>query len=87
MMMIMVAGICFMLFIGFNYAYNSSGVLKNQLWKSANNTLDGRQLDQFNDLMPQITQGFGIASVMCFLLAIVMFAVQAFYRPPNNMGY
>lgn len=82
--MICVAGILFFLFIGFNYAINSENGLKHTLWDSANKTMDGTQLQNFNNLMPQLTQGFGIACVMCFGLAIVLFVVEAFGRPPGD---
>ena len=81
LMLILVAGICFAMFMGFNYAFNSKNGLKNQLWDTANKTMDGSQLSQFNDLMPQLTQGFGIISVICFLLAIAIFVVDAFRGP------
>jgi len=85
MMMICVAGILFFLFIGFNHAFNSDNGLKNTLWASANKTMDGAQLQQYNNLMPQLTQGFGIACVMCFLIAIFIFVAEAFNRPPGDM--
>ena len=77
----------FFLYIGFNQAFHGEGMLKEQLWDSANKTMSGDQLSRFNDLMPQLTQGFGIACVLCFLLSIVFFVVEAFHKPPGGMQY
>ena len=85
--MIGMAGIMFFLYIGFNYAFHSEGGLRDALWDSANETMTGDRLSQFSNLMPQLTQGFGIACVLCFLLAIVFFAVEAFHKPPGGGNY
>ncbi len=85
MMLIMVAGICFVLFVSFNYAFHSEGGLKNRLWEQANKSLTGDQANRFNDLMPQLSQGFGITGVLCFLLAIVIFVFDAFSHPPREV--
>ena len=58
--MIMMAGMCLVLFVSFNYAFNSEGGLKERLWESANKSLDGEQKTRFDNLMPQLTQGFGV---------------------------
>jgi len=84
LVMICVAGILFFLYIGFNQAYHGSGGLKETLWSSANKTMDGDQLDNFNSVMPQISQGFGIACVLCFLVAIFLFVAEAFIRRPGE---
>ena len=78
---------CFFLFIGFNYAFHGSGGLKETLWDSANQTMSGERLTQWNEWMPKLSQGFGIACVMCFMLAIVFFIVEAFHRPPEAGSY
>jgi len=84
MIMICVAGILFFLFIAFNYAFMSEGGLKHSLWDAANKTMDGSQLNQFNELMPQLTQGFGISCVLCFVFAIVLFVIEAFGHRPGD---
>lgn len=73
LVMIGIAGILLFLFVIFNYAYMGPGGLKENLQESANKTLTGDRLSSWNDNVDQITQGFGIASVSCFLLAIVFF--------------
>ena len=85
MMLIMVAGLCFVMYVSFNYAFHSDDGIRNKLWESANKTLTGDQATKFNDLMPQLTQGFGIAGVLCMLLAIVIFVLDAFSHPPREM--
>ena len=85
LVMITMAGILFFLFVVFNNAFMGDGGIKETLWESANETLSGSQLSRFNNLMPQLTQGFGISSVICFLLAIVFFVVEAFSRPPEGV--
>lgn len=87
LIMIGIAGILFFLYVGFNQAFHGEGMLRDQLWESANNSLTGDNLNRFNDLMPQLTNGFGIACVLCFLLAIVFFVVEAFHRPPQAGDY
>lgn len=85
MMLIFMAGMCLFLFVGFNYAFNSEGGLKNKLWDVANKTLDGKQETQFDNLMPQLTQGFGIAGVLFILLAFLSFIIDAFSNPPREV--
>ena len=89
MIMICMAGIMFFLFIGFSYAFNGEHGLKHSLWESANHTMSGDQLNKFNDLMPQLTQGFGIVGVMCVAIAIIIFVVDAFggIGGPPREGY
>jgi hypothetical protein len=85
--MIAMAGIMFFLFVGFNYAIHSEGGLKEHIWASANNTMSGEQLTKFNNLMPQLSQGFGIGCILCIALAVVFFIVDAFRNPPGEMRY
>jgi len=87
LIMIGIAGIMFFLYVGFNQAFHGEGMLRDQLWESANNSLTGERLNDFNRLMPQLTQGFGVTCVICFLLAIVFFVVEAFHRPPQTGDY
>lgn len=76
--MITSGGVCLILYIVFNWAFHGPGNLKDTLWKSANKTMDGPQLTQFNNIMPELTQAFGIAFVLCFGLAVVFFLVDVF---------
>ena len=85
LIMICMAGIMFFLYVGFNQAFHGDNMLKDQLWESANKTITGDSKTKFDNLMPQLTQGFGIACVLCFILAIVFFVVEAFGNPPREM--
>lgn len=87
LLMICMAGIMFFLYVGFNAAFHGDDMLQDQLWDSANKTMTGDRLNDFNDVMPQLTQGFGITCVLCFALAIVFFVVEAFSKPPQMGGY
>lgn len=87
LLMIGIAGILFFLFIGFNYAFNSSGGFVETIWDSANESLEGRFENQFDNMVPILQQGFGIGCVICFLLAIVIFLVEAFHNPPQGGNY
>ena len=87
LVMIMVAGLCFFLYVGFNQAFHGEGMLKETLWDSANETLTGSRKTQFDSWMPKLTQGFGIASVMCILIAVAFFVIEAFHKPPETGRY
>lgn len=86
MLMVIFGVMCLFLYIGFNYAYHGEGGLREVLWDSANRTMSGRQLNQWNDFMVQAPQGMGIAAALCFGLAILFFVVDALNRPPEGMG-
>ena len=73
LIMIAIAGILLFMFVMFNYAYMGEGGLKETLQESANKTMTGKRLSSWDDNVDQLTQGFGITSVLCFLLAIVFF--------------
>jgi len=84
-LMIFFGGIFFFLYTIFNYAFHSASGLKPILWNSANETMGVEQLSSWNDLMVQLPQGFGLACVMCFGLAIVIFLVDIFSHPQQEM--
>ena len=84
LIMICMAGILFFLFISFNYAFNSDGGIKNTLWDAANDSLTGDRLSTFNSQMPKLTEGFGIASILCIALAVVFFVVDVLHDPPER---
>ena len=76
LILIGIAGIMLFLFVIFNYAYMGPGGLKEELRESANKTLTGEHLSSWNSNVDQMTQGFGIACVVCFLLAIAYFVIE-----------
>jgi len=81
-LMVAIGGICMFLYICFNYAFREMRV---QLWESANKTMSGERLSQFGELMPQLTDGFGIACVMCFGIAILIFIVDSLSGPRSEV--
>lgn len=87
LIMICIAGICFFMFVTFNYAFHGEGGLKEIIWESGNKTMSGDQQEQFNDVMPQLSQGFGITGVLCVALAVVFFVVEAFHDPRGGGRY
>jgi len=87
LLMIGMAGILFFLFIGFNYAFNSPGGFVETIWDSANETMDGPIETRFDQSVNVMKQGFGVGCVLCFLLAIVFFVVDAFHKPPGGVQY
>lgn len=84
-LMVAIGSIMFFLYIVFNSVFHGASGLKEILWSSANRTMTGDQLTQWNELMVQLPQGFGIACAMCFLLAIVFFVVDALRTPPGGL--
>jgi hypothetical protein len=85
--MIGMAGILFFLFIGFNYAFNAPDGFVETIWDSANETLSGRQGNQFDRHVGILKAGFGIGSILCFFLAIVFFIIEVLHRPSGPTQY
>ena len=71
-----IAGICLFLFVVFNHAYMGDDGLKDQLNESAHKVMKGDHLNRWDDNVDQLGQGFGIACVVCCLLALVFFVVE-----------
>lgn len=80
-LMVMFGGILYMLYIVFNYAFLGPSGMQSIMWKSANKTMTGDRLVDWNALMVQLPDGFRIALFLIFALAIVFFLVDAFNRP------
>ena len=76
LIMIGIAGICLFMFVMFNYAYMSEDGFVEKLNESAQKTLTGDRLTSWDDNIAQLKEGFGIACVICFLLAIVFFVID-----------
>ena len=76
MVLVGIAGICFFLFVVFNYAYMGEDGLKEQLNESAQKTMTGDRLASWDSNIEQLSQGFGIACVICCLLALVFFVID-----------
>jgi len=82
---IMVAGLCFFLWTGFNYALFGEGNVQETIWESGNKTMSGTQQTRFNDNMAQMKDGFGIFGVMLIGIAIFLFVVDVLRKPPGDM--
>jgi len=83
--LIMVAGLCFFLWIGFNHAFFGEDMLRENLWEAANKSLDGSQKTIFDDGMTQLGDGFGMIGVFCLGIAILVFVVDVLRKPPGEM--
>ena len=84
LLMICFAGICFFLFITFNFAFHGDGGIKEVIWDAANNTLTGDRATMFDENMGTLSQGFGLAGVVCIGLAVVFFIADALGSPPDR---
>jgi len=73
---------CFFLWIVFNYALTE---MRGVLWASANRTMSGTQLSNWNQLMPQLIDGFGLVGVLLLIIGVVIFVVDALSHPRQEM--
>lgn len=74
LVMIGIAGILLFMFIMFNYAFHDPDVgIKAKLNESAQDTMTGDRLTNWEEQISELSMGFGIASALCFILAIVFF--------------
>ena len=85
MIMIMIAGLCFFLWAGFNYAFFGEGNLQEIIWESGNKTMSGQRKTDFGSNMAQLKDGFGIFGVMCIGIAVFLFVVDILRKPPGDM--
>ena len=84
-LMVMFGGIIYMLYIVFNYAFFGPTGMKPILWDSANKTMTGQHLTDWNALMTQLPDGFRITLFLIFGLAVVFFLVDAFNQGPREL--
>lgn len=85
LILIMVAGVCFVMFLLFDYALHSGSGVQPIMWNLANETLGAEELGQWNRMMTTIPDGFRLASVACLLSAIAVFVIDAFSNPRQEM--
>jgi hypothetical protein len=84
MALILIAGVCFIFFIVFNYAYdNPDNGLFNLLEKSAEKTMNADKLSWFGMRLDHIRTGFGLSALVLFSLAILIFVVKSFDETPG----
>lgn len=81
-LMVAISGICLFLYVIFRYVIIN---FRNVLWGYGNTSLSGDELVQFSNNMTQLSDGFGLAGVVIFSLAIVFFLVDIFSHPRGDM--
>lgn len=70
------------LYIIFRYALVD---IRDALWRSGNATMDGAQWSMFNWNMQSVGDGFGMAGLVIFFLAILFFLFDVFSSPGREM--
>ena len=76
---ICISGVLLFLFIMFNYVFNDPDVgMNSKLNESAQQTLTGDRLTSWNHNLAQLKEGFGISSVLCFLVGVMIFLADLF---------
>lgn len=81
MVLVLLAGVCFILFIVFNYAYDNPDTgLFTLLNKSAGRTMNAEHLSWFGVRLDHIRTGFGLSALILFSLAILIFVFTSFRK-------
>jgi hypothetical protein len=76
--LIIVAAFCFIIYIVFNYAiYNPDSGVDTILNEKANELMNTRNLDKWNNTRDNISTGFGMMGVISLFLAIILFVMSA----------
>lgn len=79
MLLVLLAGICFILFIVANYVYdNPDSGLFTLLNRSASKTMNAEKLSWFGVRLEHLRTGFGMSALIFFSLAILIFVVKSF---------
>ena len=78
---VIVAGLCFSVFIVFNYAYNNpdTGVF-TKLDETAQKTMSEKWYNWFSARKTTIANGFGLAGVVILLCAILITVAAGFEK-------
>ena len=85
MLLVVVGGLCFVIFIIFNYAYqNPDSGLFVMLMESANKTMNSNMVSWFSDIKDTIATGFGLTGVAMFGLAIIIYIADALRQPGSD---
>lgn len=85
-LLILVAGFCFGIFILFNYVLFTPGSgLVPMLNESAQNIMSGAWYSWFIDRVDTITIGFGFTGIICLGLAFVIFIADALSDPRSDL--
>ena len=82
---ILIAGICFFVWTGFNYAFFGEGNIQEALWDAGNKTMSGDRKTDFGKNMAQMKDGFGLFGVLLIGIAVFLFVVDVMRKPPGDM--
>lgn len=81
MVLILLSGVCFIIFITANYALdNPDNGLFNLLDDSAGETMNIKHNSWFDDRIDHIRTGFGLSALILFSIGIVVAIAQGFSR-------
>ena len=81
MMLILLSGVCLIIFIVANYAYdNPDSGLFNQMSDSAERTMNTKHINWFTEIITHVRYGFGLCSLILFTLGIVVAIAQSFHQ-------
>lgn len=79
MALMVLAGVCFIIFIVANYALDNPDTgLFTKLNESAGKTMNTGMLTWFQERLDNIRTGFGLSGLILFSLAIVVAVAQSF---------
>lgn len=85
--MIGMSGILLFLFVGFNYAFNGPNGMVDTMWDVANDTLGPVESARFDTNLQVLRSGFGVGCVLCFLIGIAIFVMDALHDPQGGVRY
>ena len=81
MVLILLSGVCFIIFISANYVLdNPDNGLFNLLDDSAGKTMNSKYNTWFDTRLDHIRTGFGLSALVLFSVAIVIAIAQGFSR-------
>lgn len=87
MMLVLLAGVCFIIFIMFTYAYeNPDSGLFTKLDESAEETMNAEGYSWFSDILDHVKTGIGFGGVFLLTLAIIIAAAGALGGRPGEGG-
>jgi len=85
LILIMVAGLCFFLWIGFDYVFFGEGNIQEVIWEAGNKTMTGDHKTDFGNNMKQMKDGFGLFGVLLLGIAILVFVVDVLRKDQGDM--
>ena len=81
MVLILLSGVCFIIFITANYVYDNPDTgLFNLLDDSSDQTMNTKHQNWFDERIDHIRTGFGLSALILFSVGIVVAIAQGFSR-------